>query len=178
VTRQDGRYSFRVPNGTTIVRIEYDHPQWHPRFVEELSAQAGDDQIVNKVLPNRNGPERFDVIIDQLATYERFYVLGIAQGMSRAQLLQQYGGRIVQIPDPARRNQGPEQAATIQRLSPAERAVVASGIGAILELYGIHDPEPFAREVFDAQAEQVLQLPPRAIEAPAALAPAPAPAAP
>jgi hypothetical protein len=181
VTGNDGRYSFSIPAGATIGLVEYDNPQWHPKYVEELSGQPPDNQVINKVLSDRNGPQQFDVVVDQLLVYEHFYITGVTKGQSRAALRRRFGARIRNIPDPARTDQGEKQVSAIAKWTPAQRAVISDLVGDVLDLYGIEDNAAEARDQTTSLAEQALQLPQEAPAAPsfddsAPAAPAPAPA--
>jgi membrane-associated protease RseP (regulator of RpoE activity) len=146
-TEGDGSYSISLPPGGPIVRIEYDHPAWHVRVVEEVSGFRGDDQVINKLLPKKEGPKSFDLIVDQIMVYDRIHVVeefgGVEafdeseQRQRKAQLRDQYGDRILSIPHPLRRRvQGAEQQEVIDGLSPVQREVVDRLMGDLLFRYG------------------------------------------
>ena len=147
VTGADGTYSLNVPSGNSIRRVIYNNPAWHVRLVEELSGRPGDNNVINKLLLDRNGPESFELIVDQIMIYDRLRIFdeySKAEAVDDAYLRQKerqlqakYGDRVLRIPHPLRRRlQGPNQNAVIDGLTPAQRNVVNRLMGDLLFRYG------------------------------------------
>jgi hypothetical protein len=107
ISDDDGQYKLRVPVGSPILRIEFDHKDWHVRTVEEISRRDGENSVINKVLPARRGPKTFELIVDQVLVYDRLRItaeFGSGANLTKAQLREKYGSRILEMPHPLRRN--------------------------------------------------------------------------
>ena len=152
---QGGAYEVKVAGVDVISHISYEHPGWQPCLVCDVSARAGDDQVIHKVLPDRQGPERFLPILEQVHEYEVLYYFerelagpGADDVTVRQATRRKYLKRILGMPDPLRYGPDPRptppadsrrdpQRDVISGMKPDEKAVLARKIGELFELYGI-----------------------------------------
>jgi hypothetical protein len=138
-----------------ISDISYDHPAWQPRLVRDVSARAGDDQVIHKVLLDRQGPRRFLPILEQVHEYEDLYYMerelagpGVAEVNVRQAARRKYLPRILAMPDPLRYGADPRptaprdpdrdpQRTIVSAMNSNQQGVLTRKIGELFELYGI-----------------------------------------
>jgi hypothetical protein len=150
-----GAYNITVSDIDVISDISYDHAGWQPRVVRDVSARSGDDEVIHKVLLDRQGPKRFLPILEQVHEYEGLYYLGrelagpdASEVSVRQAARKKYLSRILAMPDPLRHGPDPRttppadpdrdpQRAIVSKLRPDEQALLADKIADLFELYGI-----------------------------------------
>jgi hypothetical protein len=150
-----GAYKVKVAGVDVISDISFDHSGWQPRLVHDVSARTGDDQVIHKVLLDRQGPRQFLPILEQVHVYEGLYYLErelAGPGADKAAVSRaargKYLERILAMPDPLRYGPDPRpappadpkrdpQRGIVKNLEPDQRALLDRKIGELFELYGI-----------------------------------------
>ena len=108
----NGWFRFEIDPTPEIPKLLFDNEQWHVRVVEEISGQYNSE--INKVLPLKEGPKNFALIVDQIMVYDRLRIEDAVRGQSfpdenilaarKAEFRARFGSRVLSIPHPLRRN--------------------------------------------------------------------------
>jgi hypothetical protein len=99
-TLRDGSYNFAAPDGTAIDCIRYDHTEYHPGIVEELSGK--DRQHINKLLYPTSYKLATLATANQLVVYEQIYWLEMLgeKGVPLEELQYMYAKSLRALPSP------------------------------------------------------------------------------
>ena len=182
-----GRYRFEIDQTLEIPMLLFDNQDWHVRVVEEISGQYNSE--INKILPVKEGPKTFALIVDQIMVYDRLRIDQYVRGQwvqdqnvlaeRRAQFRTRFGARVLNIPHPLRRvfsppyvwAQGQVQREVIDKLTPAEQMVIDRLLGDLLWRVG-YLAEPITFLPPGVGLPVIVPMPP------ATVAPEPVPATP
>ena len=94
---------------------------------------ARENQAIDKLLPEKEGPENYLDILNQIDTYEFVYnfVSGVGLvGYTTDSLVRDYRDRVASIPNP-RKPQGPNQKKAVADMSEPQRAIVAQRLDSL-----------------------------------------------
>jgi hypothetical protein len=124
----DGTYNVTVDTNSRSISVEFDNPSFHVRSVKALSTQTGDNHLINPVLLDRRGPASFELILEQMATYENLFWREYGSSPTREtgrEMHENYRDRIREMPDPRKAYAlDAPQREVLGKLSPYQRRVV------------------------------------------------------
>ena len=93
-TGTDGTYTipFSVENGSRITMIRYDHSNWHPTIVRNVSGRRKSE--INKIILSRGEPLSAADRQELVTTLNAIYALDSANGVSAAEFSSKYSDSV------------------------------------------------------------------------------------